>query len=46
MKYSTTEREALAVYQRIHYFRSYLEDKEFEIRTYHLPLTYVFNKGY
>lgn len=46
MKYSTTEREALAVYQGVHYFRSYLEDKEFEIRTDHLPLTYVFKKGY
>ena len=45
-KYSTTEREELAVYQGGHYFRSYLEDKELEIRTDHLPLTYVFNKGY
>ena len=45
-KYSTTEREALAVYQGVNYFRSYLEDREFEIRTDHLPLTYVFKRGY
>ena len=45
-KYSTTEREALAVFQGVHHYKSYLQGNKFVLRTDHLPLTYVFKKGY
>ncbi|KZR98092.1 Uncharacterized protein APZ42_006652, partial [Daphnia magna] len=44
MKYSTTEKEALAVVDAIKYFRHYLLDKSFEIISDHRPLQWLKNQ--
>lgn len=43
-RYSTYDRELLAIFAAIKYFRHYLEGRHFIVRTDHKPLTYVFNK--
>uniref|UniRef100_A0A0P4ZJF0 RNA-directed DNA polymerase n=2 Tax=Daphnia magna TaxID=35525 RepID=A0A0P4ZJF0_9CRUS len=43
-KYSTTEKEALAVVDAIKYFRHYLLDKPFEIISDHRPLQWLKNQ--
>ena len=45
-RYSTTEREALAIFIGITTYKCYLEDKPFIIRTDHKPLVDVFKKRY
>lgn len=44
-KYSTYDRELLAIYSAIKYFRPYLEGRIFSIWTDHLPLTTAFNQN-
>ncbi|KAI9549162.1 hypothetical protein GHT06_004912 [Daphnia sinensis] len=44
MKYSTTEKEALAVIEAIKHFRHYLLDKPFEIISDHRPLQWLRNQ--
>ncbi|KZR96809.1 Uncharacterized protein APZ42_008643, partial [Daphnia magna] len=44
MKYSTTEKEALAVIDAIKHFRHYLLDKPFEIISDHRPLQWLKNQ--
>lgn len=43
-KYSTYDRELLAIYKAVKYFRQLLEGCEFEILTDHKPLVYAFHK--
>lgn len=42
MKYSTYDRELLAIYKAIKYFKFMLEGRQFTIYTDHKPLTYAF----
>ena len=42
-RYSTFDRELLAVYLAIRHFRYFVEGREFHIRTDHKPLTYALN---
>lgn len=44
VKYSTYDRELLAIYETIKYFRYMLEGRDFEILTDHKPLTFAFNQ--
>ena len=44
MKYSTYDRELLAIYKSIKYFRHYLEARQFIIFTDHRPLTFAFKQ--
>ena len=41
-RYSTFGRELLAVYLAIHYFRHFLEGRQFHVYTDHKPLVYAF----
>lgn len=43
-KYSTYDRELLAVYSAVKYFRCFLEGRHFKIFTDHKPLTYAFQQ--
>lgn len=43
-RYSTYDRELLAIYEAIKFFRFMLEGKDFVIRTDHKPLTYAFQQ--
>lgn len=43
-KYSTYDRELLAIYRSIKFFEHYLEGRTFTIYTDHLPLTFAFKK--
>lgn len=43
-KYSTYDRELLAIYTAIKYFRHLLEGREFTIATDHKPLTFAFTQ--
>ena len=43
-KYSTFDRELLAVYQAVRHFKFLLEGETFEIRTDHRPLIHAFTK--
>ncbi|KAK9876450.1 hypothetical protein WA026_012762 [Henosepilachna vigintioctopunctata] len=45
VKYSTYDRELLAIYSAIKYFRHLLEGKHFSIFTDHLPLTFAFRQN-
>ncbi|XP_036343163.1 uncharacterized protein LOC118752384, partial [Rhagoletis pomonella] len=45
-RYSTYDRELLAVYLSIKYFRGMLEGRPFEVRTDHKPLIYAFRQKY
>ena len=42
-RYSTFDRELLAVYSAIHHFRHFLEAREFYVLTDHKPLTHSLN---
>ena len=42
-RYSTFDRELLAVYSAIHHFRHFLEAREFYVLTNHKPLTHSLN---
>lgn len=44
-KYSTYERELLAIYQSVKYFQHMLEGRPFVILTDHKPLIYAFNQS-
>lgn len=44
-KYSTYDRELLAMYQGVKHFRHMLEGREFTIFTDHKPLTYAFEQS-
>jgi cleavage and polyadenylation specificity factor subunit 1 len=44
-KYSTYDRELLAVYSAVKYFRHFLEGRTFTIYTDHKPLTFAFNQN-
>ncbi len=41
-RYSTYDRELLAIYLSIQHFRYFLEDRDFHVLTDHKPLTYSF----
>ena len=43
--YSTYDRELLAAYEGVKYFRYILEGREFVIYTDHKPLTFAFQQG-
>ncbi|CAK9799789.1 Transposon Ty3-G Gag-Pol polyprotein [Anthophora quadrimaculata] len=43
-KYSTYDRELLAIYKSIKYFRHWIEGNEITIKTDHKPLTFVFQQ--
>ena len=43
-KYSTFDKELLAVYMAVKKFRYFIEGRRFAIFTDHKPLTFVFNK--
>ena len=43
LKYSTYDRELLAIYEAIKHFRHMVEAREFTIYTDHKPLTFAFN---
>lgn len=43
-KYSTYDRELLAIYSAIRYFRHMLEGREFAVFTDHKPLVFAFNQ--
>ena len=43
VKYSTFDRELLAIYKSIHHFRHFLEGRIFTIFTDHKPLTFALN---
>lgn len=45
-KYSAYDRELLAMYQAVKYFRTQLEGREFTIYTDHKPLISMFNKKF
>lgn len=45
-KYSTYDRELLAIYQSIKHFRTQLEGRDFTIYTDHKPLLHMFNKNF
>lgn len=44
IKYSTYDRELLAIYKAVKYFRQLLEGCDFEVQTDHKPIVYAFNK--
>lgn len=44
-RYSTYDRELLAIYKGIKHFRHYLEGRDFFVNTDHKPLVYAFNQN-
>lgn len=44
IKYSTFDRELLAIYKSVKYFRHYIEGRDFTIFTDHKPLIFAFNQ--
>ena len=44
IKYSTFDRELLAIYEAVRYFQHYLEGSEFTIKTDHQPIVHAFSR--